>query len=805
MFPNDPDIPANPALQKLPPVATNPSAKAPSDRIQTNLTIRERTPVAQSASQDDNPIRPPPTPGRNEQDTHTLEAVLPRSETEPTTSADDGALRRARPTKLSGIRDSVRWLDDKIDLRTTDTDSTIRALNQTTLSTLSTIDELKYTLSTGLQKLSQDIASVNNRISAIDMRSAEHHAQLQTRVGDGTRQIQEHLMRNNMNRISQIDAVRQCINNIGHDLHNDCGHRHLDSKQEQQDEVTTRLRNVRGNLHAQNTSSIPEEGVRIGSRNGFNQRAPPPEDRAGGASGGPDPSDDDDDDGDRPCHRNSPGTYEIKPGDIGRFDPTFEDAHGVGVVNDGSNTIFTDVYCFIERINTFLEDPETSVSAERQIMSHFQSLLSGPAIVWWTNEVAASHRMELRRMGLRTMLNFLKLRFNPDSMATRRFNGTFLASKDVDEDDQAMSKFVQKKLRWARSMGIIDGSIEPKMRQYLPPLKRFPTLSEDMQGIEKSRSILLAATHHQHQGLRKKPYEDKRSYTVDKTSHKSPSSFSGNRSHDRYYDRHSDWNRDRTDKYDSRDREQYRKHSDRQEGNRRRDNGDRDRDRDRKLDDRDRHCDRDRYKLREDAKNVDFRCPIHPAIASAEEATPEDDSAVQANSVAVSIAAIASDIPTSGYKVKDAPAGRTTQPGGSALGGYTHLRIAARIQPEGPNMEICLDPVASHSLIGRSFLEQLNYRVEHRKGKMKGVGEGKRNLSYWATFDIYLPGVENGGPTLNKFTHSAWVAESLGPNLLLGNGFLDAYGAKIDYETKLAHLQLFDFVLPFSIYAHSTP
>ena len=62
-------------------------------------------------------------------------------------------------------------------------------------------------------------------------------------------------------------------------------------------------------------------------------------------------------------------------------------------------------------------------------------------------------------MGLRTMLERLKLRFVPDPIiATRRFNETFLLLKEVGEDDQALPNFVQKKLRWARSMGILDES-----------------------------------------------------------------------------------------------------------------------------------------------------------------------------------------------------------------------------------------------------------------------------------------------------------------------------------------------------------
>jgi hypothetical protein len=45
--------------------------------------------------------------------------------------------------------------------------------------------------------------------------------------------------------------------------------------------------------------------------------------------------------------------------------------------------------------------------------------------------------------------------------------------------------------------------------------------------------------------------------------------------------------------------------------------------------------------------------------------------------------------------------------------------------------------------------------------------------------------VENGKKTLYKFTRSAWVIDTLGPNLLLRNDFMDPYKAVMDYGTKV--------------------
>jgi hypothetical protein len=85
--------------------------------------------------------------------------------------------------------------------------------------------------------------------------------------------------------------------------------------------------------------------------------------------------------------------FKIKREDIGIFDPHYEDPHELGVVNGGKCTIYTDVYCFTERINSFLEDENTYLSAQSQIMSFFPTLLSGAAVIWWTSEVPQLHAL----------------------------------------------------------------------------------------------------------------------------------------------------------------------------------------------------------------------------------------------------------------------------------------------------------------------------------------------------------------------------------------------------------------------------
>jgi ABC-type antimicrobial peptide transport system ATPase subunit len=59
-----------------------------------------------------------------------------------------------------------------------------------------------------------------------------------------------------------------------------------------------------------------------------------------------------------------------------------EDPDETGVVSDGKKVTYTDVYAFSERINTFIKDPNTAVDNENQILSIFQTLLEGLAILW---------------------------------------------------------------------------------------------------------------------------------------------------------------------------------------------------------------------------------------------------------------------------------------------------------------------------------------------------------------------------------------------------------------------------------------
>ena len=49
-------------------------------------------------------------------------------------------------------------------------------------------------------------------------------------------------------------------------------------------------------------------------------------------------------------------SIKIKRKEVGQFNPLYKDPNDLGVVVDRKNLIYTDVHCFIDRINTFIED-----------------------------------------------------------------------------------------------------------------------------------------------------------------------------------------------------------------------------------------------------------------------------------------------------------------------------------------------------------------------------------------------------------------------------------------------------------------
>ena len=58
-------------------------------------------------------------------------------------------------------------------------------------------------------------------------------------------------------------------------------------------------------------------------------------------------------------------SIKIKREEVGQFNPLYKDPDNLGVVVDRKNLIYTNIHCFINYINTFMEDATTRHNAER--------------------------------------------------------------------------------------------------------------------------------------------------------------------------------------------------------------------------------------------------------------------------------------------------------------------------------------------------------------------------------------------------------------------------------------------------------
>ncbi|ORY55826.1 uncharacterized protein BCR38DRAFT_121126 [Pseudomassariella vexata] len=192
---------------------------------------------------------------------------------------------------------------------------------------------------------------------------------------------------------------------------------------------------------------------------------------------------------------------------VGIFDPHFEDHDGIGRITDGKLLIYTDVVCFRERLMLTEDDPEHAIA--QQIKALWPTLMAGPALDWWINELTYDERTEHRK-SLNEMCSALLHRFRPDAaMATKRFNDSGLSLRDLIDNDNALSDYIAKKMRWARAMGIVSekngnwhgamiqiwSNMSLGIRQYLRAPNDIESFGEYQRVITNSRAILLAAAH----------------------------------------------------------------------------------------------------------------------------------------------------------------------------------------------------------------------------------------------------------------------------------------------------------------------
>ncbi|KAK1828580.1 hypothetical protein QBC39DRAFT_236004, partial [Podospora conica] len=68
-----------------------------------------------------------------------------------------------------------------------------------------------------------------------------------------------------------------------------------------------------------------------------------------------------------------------------------------------------------------------------------------------------AYRRKLRTIGISTILNALRNRFPPDpTIYTKKFTDIKLRLKDIVIDDTVLEKYLTRKLRLAKGIGILE-------------------------------------------------------------------------------------------------------------------------------------------------------------------------------------------------------------------------------------------------------------------------------------------------------------------------------------------------------------
>jgi hypothetical protein len=202
---------------------------------------------------------------------------------------------------------------------------------------------------------------------------------------------------------------------------------------------------------------------------------------------------------------------------IGVFDPTYNDPNEAGVVTSGKDTIYTDVLSFTERIYTFIEDDESYEEYAPQLRKLFPTLLQGQALQWYNTEITPYDRQKLRNKGIESMLSKLRKRFQMDQQeASIKFTNGKPSLYDIGKDPTLITLFFQKKMRYAKVLGLLDESnknwhavcfqlwntLELDVHQNLDRPSKKEKLSSFMRRVEESKPDMRAAAIKRYPALR---------------------------------------------------------------------------------------------------------------------------------------------------------------------------------------------------------------------------------------------------------------------------------------------------------------
>lgn len=114
------------------------------------------------------------------------------------------------------------------------------------------------------------------------------------------------------------------------------------------------------------------------------------------------------------------------------------------MITVGRDLIYTDIWSFWDRLDTFLDKEATRGQMESQLSDLFSTLLQGSAVYRWTNELPADVRRRLRADGLNALMAALEIRFAMDpGRATKKSRKTEFRLRDLLDHEYGLRKFIQ--------------------------------------------------------------------------------------------------------------------------------------------------------------------------------------------------------------------------------------------------------------------------------------------------------------------------------------------------------------------------
>ena len=144
-------------------------------------------------------------------------------------------------------------------------------------------------------------------------------------------------------------------------------------------------------------------------------------------------------------------------------------------------------------------------------------------------------------------------------------------------------------------------------------------------------------------------------------------------------------------------------------------------------------------------------------------------------------------------RVVESTASRTDIGSGIAFRGWTYAQIAVRLDPAGPDFNVCSDTGASVTLIDRAWLLSENPEVEIAKMafplSVRGLGTSRHQTDEYVLMPFYCPGVdENGQKALACIRRELHIVDDLRAKMLIGNDIVGAEQIIIDVAGNKASI-----------------